>query len=142
MPVDVIIPALNESHAIGKVIQAIPKKYVREIIVVDNGSTDETALVAQNAGASVVLYEYRKGYGSACLKGINYIRQKPEQEQPDVVVFIDADYSDYPEELPILIAPIQKQDYDLVIGSRALGQRETGSMTFPQIFGNRLATDY
>ena len=133
----VIIPAFNEEGAVGKVIQDIPKNLVAEIIVVDNASTDNTTLVAQNAGATVI-QEKRKGYGSACLKGIAYINSL--SDQTDIVLFIDADYSDYPKEMNLVLAPIVDQKYDLVIGSRALGNKERGSMTFPQIFGNWLAT--
>lgn len=136
MIVDVIIPALNEQNGVGLVIDEIPKALVRRIIVVDNGSTDETPVVAARKGA-IVLKESGKGYGKACLKGMDYVNQV--QERPDVIVFIDADHSDYPRQMNDLIAKIG-QGYDLVIGSRALGNREVGSMTFPQIFGNWLAT--
>jgi len=95
--------------------------------------------VAESAGATVV-FQPRKGYGSACLKGMEYIAQKPKEEQPDVVVFIDGDYSDYPEEMTQLISPIIDKDVDLVIGSRALGEMQKGSMTPQQLFGNWLAT--
>lgn len=133
----VIIPAFNEENAIGNVIQDIPKDVVSEIVVVNNNSNDATKVVAKSAGATV-LDQPIQGYGNACLKGIEYI--KTLQPQPDIVVFLDADYSDYPNELPTLIAPILNQDYDMVIGSRALGNREAGSMTPQQIFGNWLAT--
>ncbi len=138
--IKVIIPAFNEEGAVGQVIKAIPKGLVEEVIVVNNASTDQTAAVAQRAGATVLL-ETRKGYGSACLKGIAYIRALPVEQQPDIVVFLDADYSDFPEEMPKIVNPITIDNYDMVIGSRALGQREKGSMTFPQIFGNWLATN-
>jgi len=136
--IKVIIPAFNEENAIGKVIKEIPPKFVSEVVVVNNASTDNTALIAKNAGATV-LVESRKGYGRACLTGIEYL--KDLEEDIDIVVFIDADYSDYPEELPLLIAPILHEKADLVIGSRALGKRAPGSMTIPQIFGNWLATN-
>ncbi|MEQ8625051.1 MAG: glycosyltransferase family 2 protein [Vicingaceae bacterium] len=138
MEIVVIIPAFNEENAIGKVINDLPKDKVDEVIVVNNNSTDKTAETAKAAGATVLL-EANMGYGNACLKGIEYlktIRSKPT----DIVVFIDADYSDYPEQLVNLVAPIEADKADLVIGSRALGNREKGSMTFPQIFGNWLAT--
>lgn len=135
--IKVIIPAFNEQNAVGKVVNDLPGEWVDEIIVVNNASTDETERVAGEAGATV-LREPEKGYGRACLKGIDYISSK--QPKPDIVVFIDADYSDYPEELKKLVKPIIDENYDMVIGSRALGNREKGSMTFPQVFGNWLAT--
>ncbi|MCO6499426.1 MAG: glycosyltransferase family 2 protein [Vicingus serpentipes] len=135
--VDVIIPAFNEENAVGKVVNDIPKELVREIIVVNNNSTDETAINAKAAGATV-LDEPSKGYGNACLKGIEYIKQKATA--PDIIVFLDADYSDYPQEIKYLIEPIIAQEMDMVIGSRALGNREKGAMTPQQIFGNWLTT--
>lgn len=135
--VKVIIPAFNEEHGVGRVIAEIPKHLVSEIIIVDNASTDTTAQVAVAAGATV-LYEPIRGYGRACLKGIDYL--KSGQVKPDIVVFLDADHSDYPEEMEQLIKPIMTQQADLVIGSRALGNKEKGSMTPQQIFGNWLAT--
>jgi len=135
--VSVIIPALNEQNAIGYVLDEIPKENVREVIVVDNGSVDNTSEVAKTKGATV-LRESKRGYGSACLKALTYISEG--SHQPDIVVFLDADHSDYPEELPSLIQPILDDHADLVIGSRALGEKESGSMTFPQVFGNWLAT--
>lgn len=133
----VIIPAFNEETSIGKVIADIPKNLINEIIVVNNNSNDLTKTNALKAGATV-LDEPLKGYGNACLKGLAYIKEL--KHKPDIVVFIDADYSDYPEEIIQLIAPITKHDYDMVIGSRALGNRERGSMTPQQVFGNWLAT--
>lgn len=133
----VIIPAHNEEQAIGKVIEEIPKEWVREIVVVNNRSTDQTAAVAQAAGATVV-YEPQPAYGQACLCGINYV--KSHTKAPAIVVFLDGDHSDYPEQLPDIVTPILEQNYDMVIGSRAMGQRERGAMTPPQIFGNWLAT--
>lgn len=133
----VIIPAFNEEHGVGLVIAGIPKQLVTEIIVVNNASTDNTELVAVRAGATV-LREPVPGYGRACLKGIEYLKQT--QHAPDIVVFLDADHSDYPEEIAQLIKPILDQKADLVIGSRALGNKEKGSMTPQQIFGNWLAT--
>lgn len=132
----VIIPAYNEEYSIAKVVNDIPKGWVDEVIVVNNNSNDATDVNARNAGATV-LHEETPGYGFACLKGIEYIKQL--QPSPDIVVFIDADYSDHPEEMPFLIQPIIN-GMDMVIGSRALGKRENGSMTFPQVFGNWLAT--
>tara|TARA_B100000508_G_scaffold138392_1_gene134413 strand:+ start:3675 stop:4373 length:699 start_codon:yes stop_codon:yes gene_type:complete len=135
--VRVIIPAFNEENAVGKVIREIPKEWVDEVIVVDNNSSDSTISRAKQAGATV-LQESFQGYGAACLKGLSYL-QKIEAKT-DIVVFIDADYSDYPEQLPSLIKPILQDGFDLVIGSRALGARQKGSMTIPQVFGNWLAT--
>jgi glycosyltransferase involved in cell wall biosynthesis len=134
--VKVIIPAYNEEEAIPKVIGEIPKYIVSEIVVVNNGSSDNTSLAAGKAGATV-LNEPKVGYGRACLKGIAYLK---ESQQPDIVVFLDGDYSDYPEEIPQLIAPIINGKAEMVIGSRALGAKERGSMTPQQVFGNWLAT--
>lgn len=133
----VIIPAVNEEESIGKVVEAIPRPLADTIIVGNNGSKDNTAEVAKKAGA-VVVDESRPGYGWACLKGMEYASQM--DEKPDIIVFIDGDFSDYPEEMPNVVAPIIEKDIDLVIGSRALGAKEKGSMTFPQRFGNWLAT--
>ncbi len=135
--IDVIIPAHNEERSIGRVVQEIPKDIVRDIIVSSNRSSDDTAAVAGRAGATV-LEEEQMGYGNACLKGINYIHSK--EVLPDIVVFLDGDYSDYPEEMPALLEPILERGFDMVIGSRALGKREAGSMTPQQVFGNWLAT--
>jgi glycosyltransferase involved in cell wall biosynthesis len=133
--ISVIIPAFNEEKSIGKVIDAISKELVKHIIVVSNTSTDNTVRVAENAGA-IVLQENRKGYGWACLLGI----EKANELKTDIVVFLDGDFSDFPEEIPQVIAPILEKDVDLVIGSRVLGKREKGSLTPQQIFGNWLAT--
>jgi glycosyltransferase involved in cell wall biosynthesis len=134
--IKVIIPAYNEEESIAKVIAEIPE-FVQEIIVVSNNSTDGTEENANNAGATV-LQENRKGYGYACLKGMDYISK--QENKPDIIVFLDGDYSDFPAELTKIIAPIIKENKDLVIGSRVKRWREKGSMTFPQIFGNWLAT--
>lgn len=133
----VIIPAYNEENSVGRVIADIPKDLIREVIVVNNNSNDKTATVAKSAGATV-LDELRQGYGFACLKGIDYL--KGLDKKPDIVVFLDADYSDYPEETRELVAPILESDVDMVVGSRELGDKEQGSMTFQQVFGNWLAT--
>ena len=132
----VIIPALNEEEAIAKVIADIPES-VTEVVVIDNGSTDRTSEVARNAGATV-LSESRAGYGYACLKGITYL--KDQQQNGDIIVFLDGDYSDYPEELTSLVAPIEKGDYDLVIGTRNNPLLQKGALTPQQRFGNALAT--
>jgi len=131
-----IIPAFNEEKSIGRVLSEVPQ-LVSEVIVVDNNSSDNTAAVAREAGATV-LHEPQMGYGYACLKGINYLGQK--SKTPDVVVFMDGDYSDYPEELPKVVGPILEDGMDLVIGSRRKELREEGSMTPQQVFGNWLAT--
>ena len=136
--IKVVIPANNEEQSIGLVVQDIPKHLVSEVVVVNNASTDRTREAAEAAGATV-LDEPTPGYGRACLKGINYLDQ--EGKRPEVLVFLDGDYSDYPEEMEQVVAPILNEDMDMVIGSRALGQREGGSMTFPQVFGNWLATN-
>lgn len=134
--IKVIIPAFNEEASIGKVIAEIPDS-VSEIIVVNNTSSDQTEAVAKKAGATV-LTEAKMGYGHACLKGLDYIAN--QTKKPDIVVFLDGDYSDYPEELTKIVAPIIEDNIDLVIGARDKRLREKGSMTFPQIFGNWLAT--
>ena len=135
--IDVIIPAFNEEKAIGKVIQAIPKNIIREIIVINNNSTDATAQVAEENGATV-LNEYTQGYGKACLKGLAYLNQKADP--PDIVVFMDGDFSDYPEEIEQLVEPIINKKADMVIGSRVLGEKEKGALQPQQVFGNWLAT--
>lgn len=134
--IKVIIPAYNEEASIGKVIAEIPD-IVSEIIVVDNNSTDNTSEVAKKAGATV-LFQQNSGYGNACLKGMEYISK--EKTKPDIVVFLDGDYSDYPSEMTKIIAPIIEDDIDFVVGARVKSLRESGSMTFPQRFGNELAT--
>lgn len=139
MVVNVIIPAYNEEESIGLVINDIPKWLVSEIIVCNNNSTDNTSTVSEEAGATVV-NQTQKGYGSACLKGMEYIANKPIDEQPDVVVFLDGDYSDYPEEMDGMLKEIAQNNMDLVIGSRALGNMESGAMMPQQVFGNWLAT--
>ena len=134
--VNVIIPALNESAAISKVIGDIPD-FVQEIIVVDNGSTDTTAEMAKNAGATV-LHESKKGYGYACLKGLDYLKNL--DQKTDIVVFLDGDYSDYPEQISDVIAPITDNNMDFVLGSRKKNLSEKGAMQPQQRFGNWLAT--
>jgi len=136
--IDVVIPAFNEENSVGRVLQDIPADLVREVIVCNNASTDQTAEVARANGATLV-HQPIRGYGNACLKGLAHIARNPVP--PDIVVFLDADYSDYPEEMYQLVAPIMKDNMDMVIGSRALGEMEAGSMTPQQIFGNWLATN-
>ncbi len=133
----VIIPAVNEESSIGKVINALPKAYIMKVVVGNNGSIDDTKSVAEKAGA-IVVDEPRKGYGWACLKAMEHISSW--SIKPEIIVFIDGDFSDYPEELPNVVAPILEDNIDLVIGSRALGEKVKGSMTIPQVFGNWLAT--
>jgi glycosyltransferase involved in cell wall biosynthesis len=130
----VIIPAFNEEESIPKVIKDIPS-FIDEIIVANNGSTDNTAEVATKLGANVVT-ENERGYGAACLKAIDYIKNK----NYDIVVFLDGDYSDYPDEMALVVEPIIKADFDLVIGSRIIGKRERGAMLPQAIFGNWLST--
>ena len=134
--IKVIIPAYNEADSIAHVIEDIPD-IVNEIIVVSNNSNDDTEINAEKAGATV-LTESKKGYGYACLNGMDYISN--QTEKPDIVVFLDGDYSDYPEDLTKIIAPILNDNIDFVIGARVKRLREKGSMTVPQIFGNWLAT--
>mgnify|MGYP000412732727 CR=1 FL=1 len=134
--IKVIIPAYNEQDSIGLVINDIPS-IVDEIIVISNNSTDATEVNAKNAGATV-LQESKKGYGYACLKGMEYIAN--QKNKPDIIVFLDGDYSDYPEQLTELVAPITNDNIDFVIGARVKKLREQGAMTPQQIFGNWLAT--
>ncbi|PKP44969.1 MAG: UDP-glucose--dolichyl-phosphate glucosyltransferase [Bacteroidetes bacterium HGW-Bacteroidetes-12] len=134
--IKVIIPAYNEQDSIAKVISDIPN-IVDEVIVVNNNSTDNTAQNALNAGATV-LTETKAGYGYACLKGMSYVAKC--SKKPDIIVFLDGDYSDYPEQLTEIVAPIITNNIDFVIGARNKKLREKGSMTPQQIFGNWLAT--
>lgn len=135
MSVFVLIPALNEEESIGSVIDDIPKDIVTEIVVISNGSTDRTVEVARAHGAAV-LTETKQGYGFALMKGISYIAPK----NPGILVFLDGDYSDYPEELPMVIKPILEEGMDMVIGSRVLGEREKGALLPQARFGNWLST--
>lgn len=131
--VGVVIPALNEEASIGLVLGDLPWSRVDAVVVADNGSTDATAERARAAGAHVV-HAARRGYGSACLAGIAAL------PPCDIVAFLDADYSDHPDELPTLLAPLLEGRAELVIGSRALGERERGALLPQQRFGNWLAT--
>ncbi len=135
MRIAVVIPAHNEEDAIGLVLGAIPAGLAEEIVVVDNASDDATAARARACGATV-LRESHRGYGAACLRGIDYLRSR----HPGVVVFLDADFSDHPEEMPRVIEPIVSGRCDLVIGSRILGRREPGALPPHARAGNRLAT--
>ncbi len=134
--IKVIIPAYNEQDSIANVIHEIPD-IVEEVIVVNNNSSDNTVQNAEQAGARV-LSENQKGYGYACLKGMEYIAN--QADKPDIIVFLDGDYSDYPEELTKIVEPIIKSNTDFVIGARIKRVREKGSMTPQQVFGNWLAT--
>lgn len=133
--IDVVIPALNEEASLPLVLADLPRPPVRRVVVADNGSTDATAKVAAEGGATVVPAA-RRGYGSACLAGLAYLR---ENDPPDVVVFLDADYSDHPEELPEVVAPILAGSADVVIGSRVLGRRERGALLPQARAGNLVA---
>ena len=135
MRIVVIIPALDEERSLPKVLEEIPASLVDEVIVVDNGSLDRTAEVARAAGATVVV-ETRSGYGQACLTGIAQLARNP----PDIVVFVDGDYSDRPSELPALLEPILSGQADFVVGSRVLGHREPGALAPHARWGNWLAT--
>ncbi len=132
--ISLIIPAYNEESSIGLVLDALPKNLLHQVIVVDNASDDSTARVAEEFGACVVR-EDRRGYGSACLKGISEL--SPETE---IVVFLDGDFSDYPQELPGLLQPIIEGGADMVIGSRMRGNREPGALLPQAYWGNQLAT--
>jgi glycosyltransferase involved in cell wall biosynthesis len=131
--ISVIIPALNEEEAIGKIVKGIPWELVSEVIVVDNGSTDQTAEIAKRAGAKVV-FEPVRGYGSACISGIENL----SNPKPDIVVFMDGDYSDDPREIKKLADLIEMDSFDFVIGSRLLGTREKGTLPQYSVYANRL----
>ena len=130
----VVIPAYNEEKSIGRVLEEIPKDWIQQVIVVDNGSSDSTSAVARSNGAKVG-FEPSRGYGNACLTGIAHL-----PELTEVVVFMDGDYSDYPAVVRNLLSNLWSKEADLVIGSRVLGLREKGSLTFPQRAGNWLST--
>ena len=131
--ISVVIPALNEENAIGEVIRDLPE-WIDQVIVSDNGSRDNTAPIAKALGADVV-FELQPGYGAACLKGLRAVR--PEA---DIIVFLDGDYSDFPEDVHRLVDPIANGSHDFVLGSRTHGQVQKGALTPVQIFGNWLAT--
>jgi glycosyltransferase involved in cell wall biosynthesis len=135
---DLIIPALNEAASIALVLRDLPN--VRSVIVVDNGCTDQTPEIARSEGALVVK-QTQRGYGAACLRGLQFIESQINRgiPAPDVVAFLDADYSDHPDQLTDLIGPIKNEGYDFVLGSRILGEREPGAMPPQSYFGNKLA---
>jgi hypothetical protein len=133
--VDAVIPARNEERSLPLVLAALPRPPVRRVVVCDNGSTDGTARAAAGGGAEVVS-EPRPGYGRACLRALARLRQ---HGPPDVVAFLDADFSDHPDELPLLLAPIAAGEADLVVGSRILGRREPGALLPQARAGNLVA---
>jgi glycosyltransferase involved in cell wall biosynthesis len=132
MRVSVIIPTRNEALSIGRVLADLPMDFVTEVIVVDSNSTDDTREIAARMGARVIS-EPRRGYGRACLTGI------ASASAPNVVVFLDGDYSDRPAELPLLLAPIAEGRADITLGSRLAGPRTPGALPWHAAFGNRLA---
>jgi glycosyltransferase involved in cell wall biosynthesis len=134
----VVIPAWNEEGSIGRVIDALPKDYVGRVVVADNNSTDYTATVARKFGAEVVPAT-RQGYGSACLVALAHLRALPDGERPEIAVFVDADFSDHPEQLPLLVDPIIDGRADFVLGSRMLKRQPAGAMLPQAVFGNKLA---
>jgi len=133
--VAVVIPARNEAASLPRVLEAIPPGLADEIVVVDNASTDGTAATARAHGVTLVR-ETRRGYGAACLRGLEHLRDR----RPEVIVFLDADFSDHPDEMPLLLRPIADGRADLVIGSRVLGRREKGALAPHARAGNWLAT--
>ena len=130
--VSVIIPTHNEAQAVGRVIADLPSDVITEVIVVDSNSTDGTPDIAGRMGARVV-HQPRRGYGRACLTGL------ATANSPEVVVFLDGDYSDRPSELPLLLAPIIEGRADIALGSRLHERRSAGALPWHQVFGNRLA---
>ena len=130
--ISIIIPAFNEESSIGLVLDALPQDKIHEIIVVNNNSTDDTARVATEHGARVI-EEPRKGYGSACLKGID------ELNAPDIVVFLDGDFSDFPEEIVELVKPIENGDADFVLGSRMILPESRRALLPQALYGNQIA---
>ena len=133
MKTTIVIPAFNEEQSVGAVLDEIPREHADEVVVVDNGSTDRTAAVAAAHGA-LTLREERRGYGAACLKGIEHTG-----DDTDVIVILDADLSDYPQDLPDLLMPIREDRADFVIGSRTMGRAEKGALPWNQRWGNMLA---
>lgn len=134
-----IIPALNEELGIEAVLKGLPPSIFYEIVVCDNGSTDRTAEVAAQLGATVI-FEPRRGYGSACLAAMAYLKNNKQIHPIDLVVFLDADNSDNPADIFDILSPFEKKEVMMVIGSRVLGKREDDALLFHQQFGNKLAT--
>jgi glycosyltransferase involved in cell wall biosynthesis len=130
-----IIPAYNEEQSIGKVITAVPRNLISEIVVINNNSSDNTLSASKNAGATV-LNETVQGYGASCLTGIDYVRKR----NCEIVVFMDGDYSDFPEEAKLLIEPIINDNYDFVLGSRVLGNRERGALPIQSRIGSIISS--
>ncbi len=137
-PVAVVIPAWNEQSSVGRVIDALPKQWYQQVIVADNNSTDCTTQVAREAGA-IVVPAPRQGYGSACLAALAYLEALPNEQQPRIVAFIDGDFSDHPEQLPLIVGPILRDEADFVLGSRMLRPQPRGALLPQAIFGNKLA---
>lgn len=135
----VVIPALDEEGSVGRVLGDLPWEMLREVVVVDNGSRDRTAEEARRGGATV-LREPERGYGAACLRGLAHLRETRRPAPEDVVVFLDADYSDHPEELPQVAGPVLAGEADVAIGARTAAKREPGAMLPQALFGNWLAT--
>lgn len=135
MITDAVIPALNEAQTVGRVVESLVPFGLRRVVVGDNGSTDATAEIARAAGAEVVTEPHR-GYGAACLRALAHIRRDP----PDAVLFLDGDGADDVRRVPDLLAPIERDVADLVIGSRTLGRAEQGAITPVQRFGNVLSS--
>ena len=131
----VIIPVLNEEKTLPLVVNDISRDLVDEILVVDNGSSDRTPEVAEELGVTL-LHESKRGYGYPCLRGIEYLKER----HPDIVVFLDGNYSDHPDEIIRIVEPVAEDNYDLVCGSRVMGHAEAGALRFPVLFGNFLAT--
>lgn len=134
MRIDAVIPALNEELALPGVLRGLEGRGLRRVVVVDNGSADGTFGVALDHGA-VALYEPRRGYGSACLRALDWLAGDP----PDAVVFLDGDGADDPGDLPALLGPLERREADVVIGSRVRGPAEAGALTPQARFGNLLA---
>ena len=137
--ISVIIPVFNEQESITLVLNDIDENLVKEVVVVNNNSTDRTANKAAEQGATVI-HESRQGYGSACLRGIEYLKNESPFGPPDILVFLDGDYSDHPNEMENLVKPIIEEDYDMVIGSRITGNAEPGALLPQAQVGNRIAS--
>ena len=137
--ISVIIPVFNEQESISLVLNDIDQNLVKEVVVVNNNSTDRTADKAAEQGATVI-HETRQGYGSACLRGIEYLKNESPLGPPEILVFLDGDYSDHPNEMEELVKPIMNENYDMVIGSRITGSAEPGALLPQAQVGNRIAS--